>query len=169
MVTCAQCGYAANRQIANFAKSIPPAEELKPVEKVVTPDCKSIEALANLLNIPKSRTAKAVFMIAGHEEEGGTREEFIFAVVRGDSEVNEYKLANVLKPLLGGPVIAYWNNPMGSVCHNDVVALYEILGKLGQHETLYLFIKSSGGTGQASLRIVNLMREYNHCVHALRI
>jgi prolyl-tRNA synthetase len=70
---------------------------LKPIEKVATPDCKSIEALANLLNIPKSKTAKAVFMIAGHEEEGGTREEFLFAIVRGDMEVNETKLANVAK------------------------------------------------------------------------
>ncbi len=62
--------------------------------------------------------------------------------------------------LLGGPVITYWNNPMGSVCHNDVVALYEILGKLGKQETLYLFLKSAGGTGQASLRLVNLLRQY---------
>ena len=97
LVLCRNCGYAANRQIAKFAKSIPAAEELKPIEKVATPDCKSIEALANLLNIPKSKTAKAVFMIAGHEEEGGTREEFVFAVVRGDMEVNETKLANVAK------------------------------------------------------------------------
>ena len=97
LVLCRHCGYAANRQIAKFAKSIPAAEELQPIEKVATPDCKSIEALANLLNIPKSKTAKAVFMIAGHEEEGGTREEFIFAVVRGDMEVNETKLANVAK------------------------------------------------------------------------
>ncbi|CAG0935529.1 prolyl-tRNA synthetase [Thermoflexales bacterium] len=97
LVLCRHCGYAANRQIANFAKSQAAPEELKPIEKVATPDCKSIEALANLLNIPKRKTAKAVFMIAGHEEEGGTREEFIFAVVRGDMEVNETKLANVAK------------------------------------------------------------------------
>jgi prolyl-tRNA synthetase len=97
LVLCRNCGYAANRQIAGFAKSIPAAEELKPIEKVATPDCKSIEALANLLGIPKSKTAKAVFMIAGHEEEGGTREEFLFAIVRGDMEVNETKLANVAK------------------------------------------------------------------------
>jgi len=97
LVLCRHCGYAANRQIAKFAKSIPAAEELQPIEKVATPDCKSIEALANLLNIPKSKTAKAVFIIAGHEEEGGTREEFVFAVVRGDMEVNETKLANVAK------------------------------------------------------------------------
>jgi hypothetical protein len=46
------------------------------------------------------------------------------------------------------------------VCHNDVVALYEILGKVGKQETLYLFIKSEGGTGQASLRLVSLLRQY---------
>jgi prolyl-tRNA synthetase len=97
LVLCRHCGYAANRQIAGFAKPLPAAEELQPIEKVATPDCKSIEALAALLNIPKSKTAKAVFMIAGHEEEGGTREEFIFAVVRGDMEVNETKLSNVAK------------------------------------------------------------------------
>jgi prolyl-tRNA synthetase len=97
LVLCRRCGYAANRQIARFAKSTPAPEELKPVEKVATPDCKSIEALANLLGVPKSRTAKAVFMIAGHEEAGGAREEFIFAVVRGDMEVNETKLSNAVK------------------------------------------------------------------------
>ena len=68
---------------------------------------------------------------------------------------------NKLTTLLGGPVVTYWNNARGSVCHNDVVALYELLGKLGQHETLYLFIKSGGGNGQASLRLVSLLRQ--HC------
>jgi len=97
LVLCRKCGYAANRQIAKFAKSMPPAEELKPIEKVATPDCKSIESLANFLGVPKSKTAKAVFMIAGHEEEGRTREEFIFAIVRGDMDVNETKLSNAVK------------------------------------------------------------------------
>jgi len=69
--------------------------------------------------------------------------------------------------LLGGPLIAYWNNPRGSVCHSDVVALYEILGKLGKQETLYLFLKSDGGTGQASLRLVSLLRQYCHRLVAL--
>jgi hypothetical protein len=65
-----------------------------------------------------------------------------------------------LTDLLGGPLITYWNNHRGSVCHNDVVALYEVLGKLGKQETLYLFLKSDGGTGQASLRLVSLLRQY---------
>ena len=97
LVICTSCGYSANRQIARFKKTIPASEALKPIEKVATPNCKTIEELATLLKVPKSKTAKAVFMIAGHEEEQGTREEFVFAIVRGDMEVNETKLSNVLK------------------------------------------------------------------------
>jgi len=97
LVLCHHCGYAANRQIARFAKKRAASEALKPIEKVATPHCKTIEELANLLGVPKSKTAKAVFMIAGHEEENQTREEFVFAVIRGEMEVNETKLANALK------------------------------------------------------------------------
>lgn len=67
------------------------------------------------------------------------------------------KVAN----LLGGPLITYWNNPRGSVCSNDVVALHNILERVGKHETIYLFLKSDGGSGQVSLRMVNLLRQ--HC------
>ncbi len=97
LVLCGNCGYAANRQIARFAKKAAESEDARPVQEVATPDCKTIEALAKVLGVPESKTAKAVLMIAGHEEEGGTREEFVFAVVRGDMEVNETKLANALK------------------------------------------------------------------------
>lgn len=61
---------------------------------------------------------------------------------------------------LGGSFLAYWNNPRGEVCHNDVVALYAILERLGKQEALYLFLKSGGGHGQAALRLVNLLRQY---------
>lgn len=62
--------------------------------------------------------------------------------------------------LLGGTLVTYFNNPRGSVCHDDVLALFELLEKIGHQEKIYLFIKSSGGNGQASLRIVNLLRQY---------
>ena len=62
---------------------------------------------------------------------------------------------------LGGPIVSYWNNPRGSVCHSDVLALYDVLGRLGKHDTIHLFIKSDGGSGQVSLRLVNLLRQ--HC------
>jgi len=69
-------------------------------------------------------------------------------------------LVSEITSLLGGPLITYWNNPRGSICDNDVVALYEVLQKLGKQDTIYLFIKSDGGSGQASLRLVNLLRQY---------
>jgi prolyl-tRNA synthetase len=50
-----------------------------------------------MLRVPKRKTAKAVFMMAGHENETGAHEEFIIAIVRGDMEVNETKLANAAK------------------------------------------------------------------------
>ncbi len=64
LILCDTCGYSANRQVARFQKTPAAPEELKPIQKVLTPDCKSIEDLANFLGVPKSRTAKAVFFMA---------------------------------------------------------------------------------------------------------
>jgi len=65
-----------------------------------------------------------------------------------------------LNKKLGGTLITYFNNPRGSVCHDDVLALFELLEKIGHQQKIYLFIKSSGGNGQAALRLVNLLRQY---------
>src|SRR5512136_955196 len=97
LMLCGQCGYAANRQIARFVKPPAPQEEARPVVQVATPDTKTIEALATLLDVPQSRTAKAVFLVATVSQDGQDVERFIFAVIRGDMEVNETKLANAVK------------------------------------------------------------------------
>ncbi len=59
---------------------------------------------------------------------------------------------------LDGPLITYWNGPNGSVCQNDVVGFHELLKRVGKQEKIYLFVKSGGGTGAVSLRIVHLLR-----------
>lgn len=97
LLVCDACGYKANRRVATYKKPIPVKEAPLPLEKVATPDCKTIEDLANFLGVSKSRTAKAVFLIASKPERSSLREQFVFAIVRGDREVNENKLANVLK------------------------------------------------------------------------
>lgn len=68
---------------------------------------------------------------------------------------------------LGGPVVAYWNNPRGAVCGSDVVALHDVLRRIGRHERIHLFIKSDGGSGQVSLRLVNLLRQHGRELVAL--
>jgi prolyl-tRNA synthetase len=96
LVLCDKCGYAANRQVALFRKPAAHFEEAKAVEKVATPHTTTIEALARFLEVEKAHTAKAVFMVATVAEEERDIERFIFATVRGDMEVNETKLANVV-------------------------------------------------------------------------
>ena len=97
LVICDACGYTANRQVATFRKPEPEPEEPKPLEKVATPGTKTIEDLANFLGIPQSKTAKAVFMVATVTEGEEDVQKFVFAVVRGDMDLNETKLANAVK------------------------------------------------------------------------
>jgi len=72
-----------------------------------------------------------------------------------------------LAGLLDGVLITYWNSPSGSVCDNDVVAVHQMLERIGRVERLYLFIRSEGGDGQAALRIVHLLRQYARDIIAL--
>jgi len=92
-----QCGYTANRQVARFKKGAANPEPPRPMEKVATPHTPTIQALADLLKLTKAQTAKAVFMVATLTEKDHDVEKFVFAVVRGDMELNETKLANALK------------------------------------------------------------------------
>ena len=92
LLTCPACGYTADQVIARREKSTPPAEELLPLEKVATPDCSTIEALTRLLNIPKDKTAKAIFLMATLPE--GVK--LIFVIVRGDMELSETKLIHAI-------------------------------------------------------------------------
>jgi len=136
LVLCDACGYAANRQVAAFRKDDPATEELLPAEEVATPGMATISALAALLGVPASRTAKAAFFMAGADGRAGERGRLIFAVVRGDMEVNETKLANAagvleLRParadeLEGTGIVPGYASPIGvtgaTVVVDDLVA-----------------------------------------------
>ncbi len=98
LLFCDACGYSANRQVAKTQKPKPAAEAMLPIEKVATPECSSIADLAAFLKVPASKTAKAVFFTADVQNEfGSIKQEFIFCVVRGDMEVNETKISNLIK------------------------------------------------------------------------
>ena len=94
LVICDNCGFSDNQQIAVVGKPDPEPEELLPMEDVETPDATTIEALATYLKIPKSKTAKAAFFVTGDDR-------FVVAIVRGDYDVNETKLVNLLKARKG--------------------------------------------------------------------
>lgn len=92
-----ECGYSANRQIARFRKPEAAQEQVAELDKVATPETSTIEALAKLLEVPKAKTAKAVFMVAKFREGDDESEKLVFAIVRGDMEVNETKLLNAVR------------------------------------------------------------------------
>ena len=100
LLFCDHCGHSANRQVCTTRKPDPDGEEMLPLEPVATPGTSTIEELAAFLGIPASRTSKAVFFSALIGDQSGERhEELIFAVVRGDMEVNETKVTNLVKAL----------------------------------------------------------------------
>ena len=88
VIYCPDCKYAANTDKAQSIKSKVESGELLPIEEVETPGMATIEQVSSFLKVPQNHTLKAVFYIADGK--------LIFAVIRGDIEVNEVKLKNAL-------------------------------------------------------------------------
>ena len=86
---CSECSYAANAEKALSTKRKANDQAHLPLQEVATPGMKTIEGVAEFLKLPTSQTIKAVFYSADGE--------FIFVVIRGDLEINEIKLKNLLK------------------------------------------------------------------------
>ena len=89
IIHCPACSYAANVERATFR--LPPVEP-QPMDEprpIATPDCETIADVAAFVGAPTSQTLKAVFYARDETE-------LIFVVIRGDLEVNETKLGNLL-------------------------------------------------------------------------
>ena len=85
--------YAANVEKAVSIIELKESDEKKLAKELVkTPHAKTIEDLANFLNIPKEKTVKAV-MLKEVMEDG---ENFVLALIRGDLDVNSIKLKNAI-------------------------------------------------------------------------
>jgi prolyl-tRNA synthetase len=87
---CESCKYSERLEFAQFKKKALPREEELPLEKVLTPDCNTIESLANFLGVPKEKTAKALMYTRVSDGQ------FVFIVVRGDMQLSEAKLRNIV-------------------------------------------------------------------------
>ena len=81
IVYCTKCDYAANIEIGKPGIMKQDKEALQELSVVDTPNASTIEAVAEMLNLPLHKTIKAVvFSIDG---------KVVLAIVRGDHEVNE--------------------------------------------------------------------------------
>ena len=82
------CEYGANLEKAEFIKTLNAEEKADEVEKFPTPGLKTIEALAKAEGVSESKTAKAVFYTID--------DQVYVVVIRGDYEVNETKVRNLM-------------------------------------------------------------------------
>ena len=90
IIYCDSCEYAANVETATSKVEPAPVEELKAAELIDTPNVSKIDDIVNYLNIPYSKTVKAMMY-----RDMGTDQVYM-VLMRGDYEVNETKLRNVI-------------------------------------------------------------------------
>ena len=87
---CPTCGYRANMEAADVV--VNNAESTaQPLEKIYTPDCKTIDDLTKSLNTDALSFGKAVVYQRNADDS------YVVVFIRGDLDVNETKLRNYLK------------------------------------------------------------------------
>ena len=91
---CDHCGMAATAERAETRDEKQAPEEMKEMELVKTPDCKTIEDVCAFLKIPTAKSIKAL-MFRTYDEEMQPKD-YVAAFVRGDRVLNMTKLVNAL-------------------------------------------------------------------------
>lgn len=88
VVFCDACSYAANMEKAPSTPEKAEMEEAKGLEKVETPNAKTIEDLIKFFNVTPKKFAKTLIYKAD--------DKVVAVMVRGDREVNETKVTNAV-------------------------------------------------------------------------
>jgi len=97
-IACSNCDYAANVEAAEFVREGATVAVLADLVKIETPDCSTIADVADFVGVGVEKTLKAVFYWHIPVGTAASQGRIVFAVVRGDLEINEVKLGNALGP-----------------------------------------------------------------------
>ncbi len=89
LAICDECDYRANMEVAS-CEITNEAGDVEALQKISTPDVKTIEELSDFLGCDEKRFAKAVVY------QKNSNDEYVIVFIRGDLEVNETKLRNYL-------------------------------------------------------------------------
>lgn len=162
IVYCDSCGYSSNEEMTPCM--IPhdiTQEDLKPIEKIFTPDARTIDELTAFLGCNSKSFAKTLIFKA--------EDKIIAAMVRGDRELNEIKLANAvgcteLQMADSETVKAITNAEVGFAgpcgLNIRIIADYEVAASknliVGANQTQY------------HLKNVNIGRDFNADVYDIR-
>jgi prolyl-tRNA synthetase len=88
LIICPGDDYQANVEVAEF-KIKPDRSEEKKLEEIKTPKTKTIDELCDLISVKPNQTAKMVFF--------KTDDKLVALVVRGDLDISQAKLEQILK------------------------------------------------------------------------
>lgn len=90
IIYCEACGYAANLEKAavKYIEISEQKEREMPLEKVITPQMKTVKDVAVYLNVDESKVVKTLILKCG--------EKFYALLIRGDYELNLIKLKNTI-------------------------------------------------------------------------
>lgn len=178
VIHCKSCDYAANIEIGKPGLIKQEAEALKDLEKVDTPNAKTIEAVAEQLHLPMDKTIKAVVFNVGGK--------VVLAVVRGDHEVNEIALQHAvngsIEPemasdedlaatgLVGGfisPVGLSQTEDFAIVVDESVMETYNVCGGANQVDAHYVNInpKRDFNTDDIIVAPIRLITSDDVCPH----
>lgn len=178
VIHCKSCDYAANIEIGKPGLIKQDVEEAKALEKVSTPHAKTIEAVAEQLNLPLSKTIKAVVFNVGGK--------VVLAMVRGDHEVNEiavqHAVNGTIEPemasdddlkeagLVGGfisPVGLSQTDNFAIVVDESVMETYNVCGGANQVDTHYINInpKRDFNTDDIIVAPIRLITSDDVCPH----
>jgi prolyl-tRNA synthetase len=161
IIHCPTCEYTAQRTSALFQKSPLPGDEPLPTEKVFTPGCHTIDALAEYLGIPVTRTAKALMytrMPSG---------KFVFVVIRGDMTLSETKLRQVVgdirlatpEEIVSAGAVAGFASPVG--LQNALIVVDDLIPPstnlvAGANEADYHLLNTNSGRDYQPALIADL-------------
>ncbi len=90
IVICRHCDYKSNMEAAENIPLPAAKQDSQVLNLVHTPDAHTIESLCDVLHVPQDKTCKAVVY------QQKTDDQFVVVFLRGDYEINEAKLKNIL-------------------------------------------------------------------------
>ena len=122
IVLCEECGYRANMEAAENSVDNAGLTSIEPLEKVYTPNCKTIEEVTSYMGTTVDTSCKAVMY------QKNMTDEYVIVFVRGDYEVNETKLTNYLgekvhpaEVTLESGIVAGFTGPYDMKCDCTVI------------------------------------------------
>ena len=158
IIHCSACDYAANIEIGKPGIMKQAEESLKELEVVDTPHASTIEAVAEMLNLPLDKTIKAVVY--------AIEDKVILAMVRGDHDVNEVAVQHAVngsvEPEMATPeqlekvgLIAGFISPVGLKQTDDFAIVVD--------ESVMETYNVCGGANKADAHFINInpKRDFN--------